>query len=153
MLVSVSTVLILRITMHMTVWSQSVPCGIAHHRLLHKLTNVPKPRIRSKVPEREAPSQINPLSTLFYLATLYTNVLGKTALARIKSAWSGLEKTARVMFDDGFDKTCIRKVLADELRLDGTKRSSGGSNFQTECGKACYKPQGWILFGCRQRRK
>lgn len=46
----------------------------------------PKPRIRSKVPEREAPSQINPLSTLFYLATNYTNVLGKTALARIKSA-------------------------------------------------------------------
>lgn len=35
------------------------------------------------------------------------------------------------MFDDGFDKTCIRKVLADELRLDGTKRSSGGSNLQT----------------------
>ena len=37
----------------------------------------PKPRIRSKVPEREAPSQTNPLSTLFYLAKLYTNVLRK----------------------------------------------------------------------------
>ena len=151
MLVSVSTVLILRITMHMTVKPKCSMWNSSSSFIAQAFQ--PKPRIRSKVPEREAPSQINPLSTLFYLATNYTNVLGKTALARIKSAWSGLEKTARVMFDNGFDKTCIRKVLADELRLDGSKRSSGGSNLQTECGKACYKPQGWISFGCRQRRK
>ena len=94
----------------------------------------PKPRIRGKVPEREAPSQINPLSTLFYLATLYTNVLVKTALARIKSA-SGLEKTARVMFDDGSDKTWIGKGLADELRLDGTKEAVAVTTFGWSVGK------------------
>ena len=42
--------------------------------------------------------------------------------SRINSA-SGLEKTVRVMFDDGSEKTWIRKGLADEPRLDGAKET------------------------------
>lgn len=89
-------------------------CGRAHHRLLHRPTN--PSREFGKLPGKEGPSQINPLATSLYPATPNTNVLVKTALVRINSA-SCLEKTARAMFDDGSEKTWIRKGLADELRL------------------------------------
>ena len=49
-------------------------------------------------------------------------MLVKTALVRIKSP-SGLEKTVRIMSDEISEKTWIRKGLADERRLDGTKEA------------------------------
>ena len=95
-------------------------CGRAHHRLLHRPTNPGRESV--KVSGREAPPQINPLARPFYPATASMGVLVKTALARIKSP-SGLEKTVRIMFDEISEKTWIKKGLADERRLDGTKEA------------------------------
>ena len=58
----------------------------------------------------------------------------KTALARINSA-SGLRKTVTVMFDDGCEKTWIRKRLADVLRLDGAKETVVVATFRQIVGK------------------
>lgn len=95
-------------------------CGGAHHRLLHRPTN--PSRESGKVSGREAPPQINPLERPFYQAKASMDVLVKTALVRIKSPL-GLEKTVRVMFDEISEKIWIRKGLADERRLDGTKEA------------------------------
>ena len=58
----------------------------------------------------------------------------KTPLVRINSA-SGLEKTVRVMFDDGSENTWTRKGLADELRLDGAKETVVVATFRQIVGK------------------
>ena len=112
------------------------PCiegsGRAHHRLLHRPTS--SSCESGKVPGKKGPSQINPLASPFYPATPNTDVPIKTALARINST-RGPEKTVRVMFDDGSEKTWIRKGLADELRLDGAKETVVVATFRQIVGK------------------
>lgn len=63
----------------------------------------------------------------------HTKVLVKTSLAKITSA-SGLEKTARVMFDEGPEKTWNRKGLADELLLNGSKETVVMTTFGQSVG-------------------
>lgn len=108
-------------------------CGGAYHLLLHRPTN--PIRESGKVSGREAPPQINPLARPFYPATASMDVLVKTALVRIKSL-SCLEKTVRVMFDEISEKSWIRKGLADERRLDGTKEAVVVTTFGQKAEKA-----------------
>lgn len=78
-------------------------------------------------------------ATHFYPATASTEVLVKTAVARIKRA-SGLEETVISCLTMALRKLELGKDL--RMNFDETEsKNSGGDNFRTEGGKACYKPQ------------
>lgn len=135
-----------------TLVSQVNGCTRTHHRLLHRRDGVTSQEfggqsrtnsncVSGRVPERDVPSRINPSATPevpvpfteVTSSVTHTKVLVKTSLAKITSA-SGLEKTARVMFDEGPEKTWNRKGLADELLLNGSKETVVMTTFGQSVG-------------------